>query len=71
MDDAIKLYTVRETAVLLRLSISKVYRMLSKGELSCIQIGSRKMVAANDLCQFLELHRAEPRVMPVSKRRHF
>ena len=71
MDNAIKLFTVSETAEILRLSISKVYRMLSVGELPCIQIGTRKMVTQQDLIQFLELSRQETVKPPPSKKRHF
>ena len=71
MDNAIKLYTVSETAELLRLSASKVYRMLSLGELQCIQIGNRKMVCYEDILDFLKLHRTEPIKRPISNKRHF
>lgn len=70
-DKPIRLFTVSETSKMLRLSISKVYRMLSIGELSCIQIGTRKMVTYEDILQFVELHRKQITQRPAAKKRHF
>ena len=70
-DNPIQLFTVSETAELLRLSVSKVYRMLGTGELPCVQIGTRKLVAFDDLRHFLAMHRVEPNALPVSTKRHF
>ena len=66
-----QLLNVKETAKLLRISVSKVYRMLSTGELVYYQIGSRKCISMEQIQQFLSLNEKVAIAKPESKRRHF
>jgi excisionase family DNA binding protein len=71
MDSALELLTVREAAAMLRLSLSKIYRLLSTGELPCYKVGTRKLISKLDIRKFLESCRNEPVKLPQGKRRHF
>lgn len=71
MDNLLQLYTVREAAQTLRLSLSKVYRLLSTGELPCYQVGTRKLISKIDILKFLESCRNDSVKLPQRNRRHF
>lgn len=47
------LYSVRETAELLRRSRNTVYRILERGELQSVRVGARTMITATALHDYL------------------
>lgn len=50
----IVLYTVDETAHLLRVHRSTVSRLIKAGELRHVSVGSRKLVRRQDLVEFID-----------------
>ena len=64
-------YTIREVAAELKISLSMVYALISRGELVCYEIGSCKRVKQSDLNAFLENRRKETKHLPKSTGRHF
>lgn len=63
--------TIKEVAKTLKISLSMVYAMVSRGELVCYEIGSCKRVKETDLLSFIEERRREQPNLPRSKGRHF
>ncbi len=53
-----QLYTVSETAALLRIGRSSLYELMATGQLRSITIGSRRLIAAEDLAFFVAGRRA-------------
>ena len=52
----IKLLTIKETADILRVHRATISRMMSAGELPCVEIRSRKLVREEDLRGFIDSH---------------
>jgi excisionase family DNA binding protein len=50
----LKLFTMGETAGLLRVHRTTVSRLVQSGELACCSIGTRKLIRAQDLARFIE-----------------
>lgn len=65
------LYTIKETAALLKVSQSHVYAIVQRGELPSYQIGSCRRIAEKDLMAFLEARRHEPATLPANQTVHF
>ena len=66
-----KMFTAKETASSLKISLSMVYRLISTGELPSYAIGGCLRVSEAELMQFLDSKRQEPVKLPESKKRHF
>lgn len=49
-----ELLTVEEVAAYLRVDRSTVYRLLRRGEISCLRVGSNYRVACGTLAQWLK-----------------
>lgn len=49
-----ELYTLKEAAVILKVSLSKLYHMRKNGDLEFIPIGGRNKVAKEDLIQLIK-----------------
>lgn len=65
------LYTVRETAELLKVSESHVYSILQRKELPSYRIGSCRRVSEKDLLDYLENQRQEASSLPIGQTTHF
>ncbi|QDV61993.1 helix-turn-helix domain-containing protein [Crateriforma conspicua] len=67
------LLTPKEVAARLRISLSKAYALISRGDLPCYQIGSCKRVSESDLNMFLEQNRKQLPKLPTGglRKRHF
>ena len=65
------LLTIREVAERLKISLSMAYALVSRGDLTCYEIGSCKRVKESDLESFLEQRRIEPRIRLPKRGRHF
>lgn len=53
------LYTVEEAAEELRVSRWMIYRLLRTNELKSLTIASRRLIAADDLIDFIKKHKRE------------
>lgn len=53
------LYTVEEAAKQLRVSRWMIYRLLRSNELKSLTIASRRLIAADDLSDFIKQHKGE------------
>lgn len=51
-----KFLTVREVAVLMRVSNMTVYRLIKSGSLKAVQVGNRYRVKEEDVHQYLDDH---------------
>ncbi|MEX2587176.1 MAG: helix-turn-helix domain-containing protein [Actinomycetota bacterium] len=51
-----KFLTVREVAVLMRVSNMTVYRLIKSGSLKAVQVGNRYRVNEEDVHQYLDDH---------------
>lgn len=65
------LYTIKEVAAKLKISLSMAYALISRGELACYRIGTCKRVSEEQLKEYLELARNSVFKMPQPKGRHF
>jgi len=63
--------TIKEVAVRLKISLSMVYALVSRGDLACYEIGSCKRVSEADLAAFLSQSKKDRVKLPKSKGRHF
>jgi excisionase family DNA binding protein len=54
-----KMYTVPETAKILRCSDVNVFKMIRNKEIIAVRFGKRYIVTEGDLRQFIEGHRTE------------
>lgn len=52
--NSIVVYTIQETAELLRVHRATISRMFYAGELPCIRVRSRKLIREQDLRKFIE-----------------
>lgn len=64
-------YTVKEVAEHLKISLSMVYALISRGDLVAHEIGSCKRIKQEDLDAYLEQQRHEPTRLPKNVGRHF
>lgn len=53
------LYTVEEAAKQLRVSKWMIYRLLRSNELKSLTIASRRLIASDDLLDFIKQHKGE------------
>lgn len=53
------LYTVEEAAKQLRVSRWMIYRLLRSNELKSLTIASRRLIASDDLADFIKQHKGE------------
>ncbi len=53
------LYTVEEAAKELRVSRWMIYRLLRSNELKSLTIASRRLIASDDLLDFIKQHKGE------------
>ena len=53
------LYTVEEAAEKLRVSRWMIYRLLRSSELKSLTIASRRLIASDDLMDFIKQHKGE------------
>ena len=53
------IYTTAEAAQLLRIGKTSLYELMATGELQSMKIGSRRLIAHQDLEAFIESRRAE------------
>jgi len=53
------LYTVEEAAKRLRVSRWMIYRLLRSNELKSLTIASRRLIASDDLLDFIKQHKGE------------
>ena len=58
MTNALTLFTINETAGLLRVHRSTVSRLISTGALGFIAVGSRRLIPETDLLAFIENRRS-------------
>lgn len=65
------LLTPKEIAQRLRISQSKAYSLLARGQIRSFKIGACVRVAEEDLERFLEENRHEPVQLPAPQHRHF
>jgi excisionase family DNA binding protein len=65
------LYTIRETAAILKVSQSHVYALVQRAELPSYQIGSCRRISKEDLMDFLQTRRQEPITLPTDQTVHF
>ncbi|EMI24052.1 helix-turn-helix domain-containing protein [Rhodopirellula europaea] len=65
------LFTIKETAALLKVSPSHVYGIVQRGELPSYQIGSCRRISEKDLMDYLESRRREPASLPANQTVHF
>lgn len=65
------LLTIKEVAHRLKVSLSKAYALVSRGEIVCYRIGSCKRVKESDLDEFLERNRNDFSRLPVRRGQHF
>ncbi len=64
-------YTVKEVSQQLKISLSMVYALISRGELIAHEIGSCKRIKQQDLDAYLEQQRNAPVRLPKNVGRHF
>ena len=64
-------FTIKEVAEQLKISLSMVYALVSRGELVCHEFGSCKRVAEDDLKRFLDERRKSTPKLPRGSGRHF
>jgi len=65
------LLSIKEVAKRLKISVSKTYALVARGELPSYQIGTCRRVSEEDLKKFLEQCRHEPVRRPEHRTRHF
>jgi len=49
-----KLYTIKETMGLLKISKSNVYRLMTNGKLKAVKLGGRTLFKESELNRFIE-----------------
>lgn len=54
MQSATNLYTIRETAQILKISVASVYRLMSKGDLQWHDVGKLRRVSQKQIDDYLE-----------------
>ena len=58
-DNKLTLYTVEEAAKELRVSRWMIYRLMRSNELKSLTIASRRLIASDDLIDFIKQHKEE------------
>lgn len=66
-----RLLTVREMAVVLKISLSLAYNLIARGEIPRYEIASCIRVAEEDLRQYLERQKQAPVRLPKHRKKHF
>ena len=65
---ALRLYTVPETAEILRVSVPTLYRYIRGGKLKAVRVSNRKtLVAEEDLLAFVESHKTSEFELPAEE----
>lgn len=58
MTDVPKLLTIDEVARILRVHRATISRRINAGALSCVEVGSRRLILEKDLLSFIENRRS-------------
>lgn len=65
------LYTIKEVAAKLKVSLSMAYALVKRGDLGCYEIGGCRRVSDEQLTEYLEQARAAIHKLPRPQGRHF
>ncbi len=69
--DQLVMLTIKEIAIALKLSVSKVYRLVERGEIASFAFGRAKRVRLSDFEDYVERNRVIDTRLPPGYRRHF
>jgi excisionase family DNA binding protein len=56
-----KLYTIKETADLLRISKATLFRLMAEGKITPLKLGKRSLFTEEELTRFIETFKASSR----------
>jgi excisionase family DNA binding protein len=56
-----KLYTIKETADLLRISKATLFRLMAEGKITPLKLGKRSLFTEEELTRFIETLKASSR----------